>query len=152
MTETQHHTLISGDDWKCLKSQDVIIGKHQDFISNGEQKTCYTSCHDQTFQSKISHAKYPSSPIFQNSIEFCYIFKKILRSCQNFKKRSLILQYDGICDDFEKYQTMNFKCDTLSYKHFKVMTKYKILKYSTNDFALGKYYEKNLKFCGQICR
>ena len=114
--------FLSGNDWRCLKNKDVIIGKHQEFESNGSLKTCYTSCHDQTFKLQTSNSKYPSLTIFKNSIEFCYILKKILRSCNNFKRRSLEIFYPGICNEFQKYQLLNFTCDSLSYKYFKVRT------------------------------
>ena len=47
----------------------------------------------------LSQATYPNNHTFDKTKEFCYVVKKLIRSCNGDRRDSLIEDYPGICDN-----------------------------------------------------
>ena len=68
-------------------------------VSDGSTvKTCMAACRDQTYFVSESTALYPSSEVFKYRPSFCYIVRKLARTCsQEARKKSLEINYPGVC-------------------------------------------------------
>ena len=68
-------------------------------IIPGDEKECLSNCVDQLMTVTLSQATYPNNHAFDKTKEFCYVLKKLIRSCNGDRRESLIDEYPGICDN-----------------------------------------------------
>ena len=68
-------------------------------IIPGDEKECLSNCIDQLMTVTLTQATYPNSHAFDKTKEFCYVLKKLIRSCNGDRRDSLIEEYPGICDN-----------------------------------------------------
>ena len=58
----------------------------------------------------VTQAAYPSTMAFDKTKEFCYVLKKIKKSCKNDRRPSLDNAYPGMCNDFDYIIDDNVTC------------------------------------------
>ena len=123
--------VCTGKDYECEIHNHIRYGHKTTIKSRNEHLHCYSNCNDQEFSTAVSTATYNimSNFRFHHGIEFCQVFKKILRSCRKYKKFALNEFYPGLCNNFKKYQEDHFKC--VSFHEFKVIV---MLQRITNKF------------------
>ena len=65
----------------------------------GDEKECLSNCIDQLMTVTVTQATYPNHHAFDKTKEFCYVLKKLIRSCNGDRRDSLIDEYPEICDN-----------------------------------------------------
>ena len=68
-------------------------------ILSGDGKECLSNCIDQLMTVSVTQATYPNLHAFDKTREFCYVLKKLIRSCNGDRRDSLIDEYPGICNN-----------------------------------------------------
>ena len=119
VSETKSLEICTGHGISCVSKNH--IGRENDIKNKGEQIPCLANCNDIVYSTSVSTATYDNVRNFNYDIgqEFCLVLKKILRSCQTFKKLTLNERYPGICTTAQPYQSMDFSCNR-SFISFKV--------------------------------
>ena len=91
-----------------------------------------------------THATYPSMLAFDKTEEFCYVLKKIAKSCKNDRRPSLDNVYPGMCNDFNDIIKNEVTCP-FDFKSRKIERKeFSKLKSWTVDYARNNIAKVNI--------
>ena len=80
---------------------------------SGHLKQCLSSCEEFSFSIQTSSVQYPNEYAFPKRPDFCYIFRQIIRSCQNPWKK------DSIKEWIKRRHYKNIGCSNLIDLHLK---------------------------------
>ena len=92
----------------------------------------------------LTQATYPNSHAFDKTKEFCYVLKKLIRSCNGDRRDSLIEEYPGICDNVLAVEDSVTTCPIDSKKmHITTELKKSIVKYAKENIAKVNIFFKD---------
>ena len=111
VAETKPLDVCTGDGVTCIGVND--IGQENGIRNKGQHMPCLANCNDIVYSTSVSTATYNNVRNFNYyyGYEFCLVLKKIMRSCNTFKKLSLNERYPGICTNLNPLQKMGFTCE-----------------------------------------
>ena len=111
VAETKPLDVCTGDGVTCIGVND--IGQENGIRNKGQHMPCLANCNDIVYSTSVSTATYNNVRNFNYyyGYEFCLVLKKIMRSCNTFKKLSLNERYPGICTNLKPLQKMEFTCE-----------------------------------------
>jgi hypothetical protein len=92
----------------------------------------------------LTQATYPNSHAFDKTKEFCFVLKKLIRSCNGDRRDSLIEEYPGICDNVLAVEDSVTTCPIDSKKmHITTELKKSIVKYAKENIAKVNIFFKD---------
>ena len=145
VAETKPLKGCTGDGMTCIDDND--IGQENGIKSQGQYIPCLANCNDIEYSTSVSTSTYNNVHNFNYyyGYEFCLVLKKIMRSCQTFKRLTLDEKYPGICTSLNPFQLLDFSCNR-SFISFKVRSN--IWMYLIcNCLFLGKSYPRSCSIC-----
>ena len=83
------------------------LGMHRNVkMADGEEKLCMAACNTQTYDLLLTTSNYPSFTTFKYTKTFCYLVKKLMRSCDSTAKNKSISKGYGpeLCQLIGKLQ------------------------------------------------
>ena len=111
---------------------------------SGEEKECLSNCIDQLMTVSVTQSTYPNLHAFDKTREFCYVLKKLIRSCNGDRRDSLIEEYPGICDNVLAVEDSVTTCPIDSKKmHITTELKKSIVKYAKENVAKVNIFFKD---------
>ena len=94
----------------------------------------------------LTTANYPNKHAFDNTKEFCYILKKIVKSCNGDRKEVLEEKYPNICLNMLEIDIIVTKCQIVT-KNLNIT---KELKEYVVDYAKDNIAKINVFFKGSL--
>ena len=90
----------------------------------------------------LSQATYPNNHAFDKTKEFCYVLKKLIRSCNGDRRDSLTEDYPGICDNVLAVENSVTTCPIDS-KKITTELKKSIVNYAKENIARVNIFLKD---------
>ena len=103
--------VCKGPRASCMKKLLDLMGDYRTVFDNGTEKVCLANCIDQKYDVRVTSAAYANILAFVQSPEFCLVYEKLLKSCQNEKRFTLEERYSDICSLLTNSSCMKVICN-----------------------------------------
>ena len=138
--------ICVGTDVACLKEVEGELGKWDeviDTLSNTTQK-CMAACETATYSdTMVSTASYPSQKSFMYTKESCILARKLVSTCEDERRESLVEWYPNLCNQIDILKATNSFCSDNSWNHESLNNR---SDFDFNEFSstMAKYAKDNI--------
>ena len=138
-----------------MKKVNDEVGKWNQVLDTltGEKKTCIAACETTSFSDIIvSTTTYPNLNNFIYTKESCIIAQKLVSTCEDARRQSLVEWYPHLCDQIEYLKANNKFCEDDSWDQEFLQqnnTKFNFIEFAA---TLAQYGRDNIAFVSLFMR
>ena len=138
--------ICVGTDVACLKEVESELGKWDEVIDTltNTTKKCMAACETAYYSdTMVSTQTYPSKESFMYTKESCVLARKLISTCEDERRLSLVEWYPNLCNQIEVLQRTNSFCRENSWSHASLNNR-SDFDFSEFSSTMAKYAKDNI--------